>query len=131
MPPPHASHSTHSGTTAAAMTAPSSSAAATQSQNTVQSGGDTYRLPSALCMQHVFKLAIVEDKPIMMDYWTSSVDKTVVIGVRENNEKLLVKSADEYTSPIAKIYKVETEYIIVTENSIYIVASDIANKRIS
>ena len=104
---------------------------AAQSQNMVQTGGDTYRLPSALCMQHVFKLAIVEDKPIMMDYWTSSVDKTVVIGVRENNEKLIVKSADEYTSPIAKIYKVETEYIIVTENSIYIVASDIANKRIS
>lgn len=97
----------------------------------VQTGGDTYRLPSALCMQHVFKLAIVEDKPIMMDYWTSSLDKTVVIGVRENNEKLIVKSADEYTSPIAKIYKVDTEYIIVTENSIYIVASDIANKRIS
>jgi hypothetical protein len=109
----------------------SSANVAPQSQATVQSGGDTYRLPTEKCMQHVFKLAIVEDKPIMMDYWTSSVDKTVVIGVRENNEKLIVKSADEYTSPIAKIYKVETEYIIVTENSIYIVSSDIANKRIS
>jgi hypothetical protein len=100
-------------------------------QSMVQSGGETYRLPSQLCMQHVFKLAIVEDKPIMMDYWTSSLDKSVIIGVRENNEKLLVKSADEYTSPIAKIFKVETEYIIVTENSIYIVSSDIQNKRIS
>lgn len=103
-----------------------------QQATTVQAaGGDTYRLPSQLCMQHVFKLAIVEDKPIMMDYWTSSLDKTVIIGVRENNEKLLVKSADEYTSPIAKIFKVETEYIIVTENSIYIVSADISNKRIS
>jgi hypothetical protein len=102
-----------------------------QQQNTVQTGGDTYRLPSQLCMQHVFKLAIVEDKPIMMDYWTSSLDKSVIIGVRENNEKLLVKSADEYTSPIAKIFKVETEYIIVTENSIYMVSADISNKRIS
>ena len=111
MPPPTSSSSSH----------PSTAVAPSQS-NMVQSGGDTYRLPSALCMQHVFKLAIVEDKPIMMDYWTSSLDKTVVIGVRENNEKLIVKSADEYTSPIAKIYKVETEYIIVTENSIYIVA---------
>ena len=129
MPPP--AQQQQQPATAAASAAVSSSVSAAQSQSTVQSGGDTYRLPSALCMQHVFKLAIVEDKPIMMDYWTSSVDKTVVIGVRENNEKLLVKSADEYTSPIAKIYKVETEYIIVTENSIYIVASDIANKRIS
>jgi hypothetical protein len=98
---------------------------------TVQAGGETYRIHTQLCMQHVFKLAIVEDKPIMLDYWTSSLDKSVIIGVRENNEKLLVKCADEYTSPIAKIFKVETEYIIVTENSIYIVASDIQNKRIS
>ena len=90
-----------------------------------------YRLPADVTLKHAAKLSIVDDKPIMMDYWTSSVDKTVVIGVRENNEKLIVKSADEYTSPIAKIYKVETEYIIVTENSIYIVSSDIANKRIS
>jgi hypothetical protein len=124
MPPP--SHPSQHNPSAPANTAPQSHA-----QATVQSGGDTYRLPTEKCMQHVFKLAIVEDKPIMMDYWTSSVDKTVVIGVRENNEKLIVKSADEYTSPIAKIYKVETEYIIVTENSIYIVSSDIANKRIS
>ena len=49
----------------------------------------------------------------------------------ENEEKLLVKSEDEYTSPIAKIYKVETEYIIITENSIYLVSSDIPSKRIS
>ena len=38
----------------------------------------------------------------MYDYWTSSVDKEVLIGVRENGEKLLVKSEDEYTSPISK-----------------------------
>ena len=37
--------------------------------------------------------------------------KKVLIGVRENQEKLLVKSEDEYTSPISKIYKIETEYI--------------------
>tara|TARA_B100001769_G_C22063209_1_gene571969 strand:+ start:1124 stop:1435 length:312 start_codon:yes stop_codon:yes gene_type:complete len=90
-----------------------------------------YRLPCNLTLQHTAKLGIVEDKPIMYDYWTSSVDKEVLIGVRENGEKLLVKSEDEYTSPISKIYKVETEYIIITENSIYIVSADIATKRIS
>jgi len=126
MPPPPSSHSQPSH--AVSQQQPQQQQ---QQQTTVQSGGETYRLPTQLCMQHVFKLAIVEDKPIMMDYWTSSLDKSVIIGVRENNEKLLVKSADEYTSPIAKIFKVETEYIIVTENSIYIVSSDIQNKRIS
>ena len=90
-----------------------------------------YRLPSQVTIQHTLKLAIVEDRPIMMDYWTASLDKSVLVGVKENGEKLLVKSEDEYTSPISKIYKVETEYIIVTENSIYLVSSDIPTKRIS
>ena len=72
-----------------------------------------------------------EDKPIILDYWMSSLDKTCLIGVRSNNEKLLVKSEDEYTSPIAKIFKVETEYIIVTANSIYVVSADISTRRIN
>ena len=128
MPPPSQPPSSSSSSSASS----SSSSGSSQAQKTtVQAGGETYRITTQLCMQHVFKLAIVEDKPIMLDYWTSSLDKSVIIGVRENNEKLLVKSADEYTSPIGKIFKVETEYIIVTENSIYIVASDIQNKRIS
>ena len=92
---------------------------------------NSYKLPSNQTLQHVSKIAIVEDKPIMLDYWTDSCDKNVLIGIRENGEKLLVKSEDEYTSPVKKIYKVESEYIIITENSIYVVSSDIENKRIS
>jgi|TARA_B100000902_G_scaffold255966_1_gene242369 hypothetical protein len=90
-----------------------------------------YVLPSGTTLQHCAKLSIVEDKPIMFDYWTASCDKEVLIGVRENEEKLLVKSEEEYTSPINKIYKVEKEYIIITENSIYVVSADIPTKRVS
>jgi len=90
-----------------------------------------YTSPSNQCLQHCCKLSVVEDRPIMLDYWTSSLDGDVIIGVRENNEKLLVKSEDEYTSPIQKIYKVEQEYIIITENSIYLVSAKIATKRIA
>jgi hypothetical protein len=89
------------------------------------------RAPNDLALKHAAKLSIVEDKPIMFDYWTNSLDKTVLIGVKDNQEKLLVKSEEEYTSPIAKIYKVGTEYIVVTENSIYIVDVAIPTKRIS
>ena len=91
----------------------------------------SYRLPSNTCLQHAWKLAIVEDKDVKSDYWTASLDKEVIIGVKATSEKLLVKSEDEYTSPISKIYKVEGEYIIVTENSIYIVSADIESSRIS
>ena len=90
-----------------------------------------YRLPETTTLQHAVKLSIVEDKPVMMDYWTNSLDKTVLIGVKDNQEKLLVKSEEEYTSPISKIYKVGKEYIIVTENSIYLVDVEIPTKRIS
>ena len=91
----------------------------------------TYSAPSNTCLQHAVKIAMVEDRPIMMDYWTNSHDKNVLIGVKDDGEKLLVKSEDEYTSPISKIFKVETEYIIVTENSLYIVDATIPTKRIS
>lgn len=90
-----------------------------------------YSPPSATCLQHACKLAIVDDKPIMLDYWTDSLDTKVLIGVRDNEEKLLVKNEDEYTSPISKIYKVEENYIILTENSLYIVSASIQTKRIS
>lgn len=93
---------------------------------------NTYKLPSSALWEHVSKLAIVEDKPIMLDYWTDSLEKNVLIGVRkETGEKLLVKNAEEYTSPISKIYKVKDCYIICTENSIYLVCSDIPTKHIS
>ena len=107
-------------------------------KNPEQDGGSTdpvqqsgYRLPENNTLQHAAKLAIVEDKPIMLDYWTNSLDKSVLIGVKENKEKLLVKREEEYTSPISKIYKVGKEYIIVTENSIYLVDVEIPTKRIS
>jgi len=96
-----------------------------------QTSEQNYRMPSNTCLQHAWKLAIVEDKEVKSDYWTSSLDKEIIIGVKSNQEKLLVKSEDEYTSPIAKIYKVEKEYIIVTENSIYLVSAEIDSSRIS
>lgn len=90
-----------------------------------------YQMPGAQSMQHACKIAVSDDKPIMLDYWTDSLDGKVVIGVRENQEKLLVKSEEEYTSPIAKIYRVDKEYLIITENSIYLTSDKIATRRIS
>ena len=101
------------------------------SNNANNSNDNGYRLPENNTLQHAAKLAVVEDRPIMMDYWASSLEKKVLIGVKEDKEKLLVKSEDEYTSPISKIYKVGKEYIIITENSIYIVDVEIPTKRIS
>jgi len=88
-------------------------------------------LPADITFQNAAKLSIVEDKPIMLDYWTSSLEKKSCVGIRESGEKLLVKSAEEYTSPISKFYKTGSEYIIITENSIYLVSSDIPTRKIT
>ena len=96
-----------------------------------KTASSNYRLPGNLTLQHASKLGVTEDKPIMLDYWTGSVDKQVLIGGREGGEKLLVKSEDEYTSPIVKIYKVDEDYIILTENSLYLISADVETKRIS
>ncbi len=109
-----------------------SSTAATTQRPSVTTNNSTYRLPCDATLQNATKLSIVEDKPVMFDYWTDSLDKKALIGVREGSgEKLLVKSAEEYTSPIVKFYKSLTEYIVITENSIYVVASDIPTRKIS
>ena len=94
---------------------------------------DGYTPPTPQVLTAAAKLSIVEDKPLMLDYWLDSFNKDspVLIGVKDNDEKLLVKSAEEYTSPISKIYKAGKEYVIVTENSIYIVNQEIPTKKIS
>jgi hypothetical protein len=67
----------------------------------------------------------------LLDYWTASLDKKALVGAKATGEKLLVKSEDEYTSTISKFYKSGGEYIIITENSIYIVCNDIPTRKIS
>jgi hypothetical protein len=98
-----------------------------------QESSATYQLPPATVLTQAVRLSIVEDKPIMMDYWVDSLNPSsgVIIGVREGGEKLLVKSEDEYTSNVCKIYKVQDVFICVTENSIYLVSNSIKSKRIS
>lgn len=91
-----------------------------------------HRLPDIKTLQNAVKLSIVEDKPIMMDYWTGSLDKSVMIGIREDGQKMLIKNTEEYTSYISKVYRINgTDYIIMTENSIYLVDISIPTKKVS
>lgn len=102
----------------------------TSAQNKTDEG---LRLPSHETMMYCVKLALSEDKPIMLDYWVHSIKKLVFIGIRDDGskEKILVRSAEEYTSPIGKIYKNGNEHILITENSIYIVDVGIPIKKFS
>lgn len=89
-------------------------------------------LPNEKTLLHAVRIALEQDKPIMMDYYVPTRDGSAFLGEDvTTKEKSLVKSAEEYTSPIQKVFGTKTEYIIVTENSIYIVAGTIKKKNIS
>jgi hypothetical protein len=89
-------------------------------------------LPSDTTIRNAMSLAITDDKPILMDYWEDSITNACCIGVRESTkEKILVKSSDAYTSCISKILKSGDEFIVMTENSIYIVSKNIKPRKIT
>lgn len=92
---------------------------------------EEYQLPPSSIWGHIAKLSLSEDKPIMLDYWVDSLEKNVLIGIKDDGEKLLVKNAEEYTSPISKIFQVGEVFIITTENSIYVTSSSINKRKIS
>lgn len=89
------------------------------------------QVPSATVMAQAAKIAIEQDRPIYLDYYNDSVEKKCCIGVQDAT-KFLIKSDTEYTSPISSIMRLKEEkvYIVITENSLYIVSADIPVKKI-
>jgi hypothetical protein len=86
-------------------------------------------LPPASVLLRAAQVAMEQDKPIYLDYYKDSVDKKCCIGV-QGDTKYLVKSNEEYTSTIENIFKCETCYIVSTENSLYIVSTEVPVKKI-
>ena len=82
-------------------------------------------------MAQAAKIAIEQDRPIYLDYYNDSLEKKCCIGVQDQT-KFLVKSDTEYTSPITSIMRIKEEkvYLVLTENSLYVVSADIPAKRI-
>lgn len=87
-------------------------------------------LPPASVLLRAAQVAIEQDKPIYLDYYRDSVDKKCCIGVQTDATKFLVKSNDEYTSTVQNVYKCETCYIVVTENSLYVIDGGVPIKKI-
>ena len=86
-------------------------------------------LPPATVLLRAASIAIDEDRPVLLDYWVESRKKECCIGVRDK-EKHLVKSDSEYTSPIQNIFQLEGCFIVLTENSLYVVSKDIPVRKI-
>lgn len=107
---------------------PPAASATAQTAQTAQSA-EVFPNPSALLQ--AAKLAMAQDKPIQLDYYAETASGKAFMGEdAETKEKMLVKSAEEFTSLIQKVYKVAEDYIIMTENSIYLVSGKVQKRRI-
>jgi hypothetical protein len=88
-------------------------------------------VPSAATLISAAKLAIQRDMPIQLDYFVDSAEGRAFLGEdATTSEKMLVKNSEEYTSHIQKIYKAGEDFIILTENSIYLASSKILKRKI-
>ena len=106
-----------------------SGAAAAAAQTAQQVAND--KVPSVGTLVSAAKLAIQKDMPIQLDYFVDSAEGKAFLGEdATTGEKMLVKNSEEYTSHIQKIYKAGDDFIILTENSIYLASSKIQKRKI-
>lgn len=88
-------------------------------------------IPSVTTLVHAARLSLKEDKPILLDYYVDTYNNKAFMGEdTDTKEKMLVKSTDEFTSLIQKVYKVQEDFLVMTENSIYVVSGKIQKRRI-
>lgn len=91
----------------------------------------TEKVPSPATLVSAAKLAIQKDMPIQLDYFVDSASEKAFLGEdAQTGEKMLVKNSEEYTSHIQKIYKAGDDFIIMTENSIYLVSGKVQKRKI-
>jgi hypothetical protein len=90
------------------------------------------RLPNDKTLKHAARISIEQDKPICLDYFNDTSDGKAFLGEDEKTkEKMLVRSAEEYTSLIQRIFKVAEDFIVITENSVYVISGATKKKTIS
>ena len=100
-----------------------------QARPATASASSAKRMPDVSTLTTACKLSVAEDKPIMLTYWSESFDKSVCIMCNKGSgEKVIYKDSESYTSPIVKSYKNVEDFILMTENSIYIVIAGIPVK---
>ena len=116
------------------MSAPASTAAQSTATTTTTGGAIAPPAiePSPQTLVQAAKLAIEQDRAIMLDYYRQTAGGSAFLGEDpETKERVLVKTKDEFTSLIKKLYKVGDDFIILTENSLYIVSGKIQKRKVN
>ena len=80
-------------------------------------------MPDTNTLSQAAKLSIKVSKPICFYFYIDSCKGAAQI-VTADGDKIIYKNSEEHTSPIRHTYKVGNEYLIVTDNTIYIISCD-------
>jgi hypothetical protein len=99
---------------------------------TASSASATLSAPTPQTLVQAAKLAMEQDRAIMLDYYVDTAQGKAFLGEDgATKERVLVKSKEEFTSLIKKLYKVGEDFIVLTENSLYIVSGKIQKRTVN
>lgn len=88
--------------------------------------------PTPQTLIQAAKLAMEQDRAIMLDYYVDTAQGKAFLGEDgATKERVLVKSKEEFTSLIKKLYKVGEDFIVLTENSLYVVSGKIQKRTVN
>jgi hypothetical protein len=79
-------------------------------------------LPSAETLVKAMKLSLKLAKPLDFYFYEESCRDGVCI-MHDGEDMVIYKNDDERTSPISKTFKSEDQFIVITENTIYIISA--------
>ena len=79
-------------------------------------------VPCDNTLNQAAKLSIKISKPVCFYFYLDSCRGNINIGTNES-DKIIFKNMEEHTSTISNIYKVNNEFLVVTENTIYIISA--------
>lgn len=79
-------------------------------------------IPSSATLEQACKLSIKLQKAIDFYFYVDSLKGAICIASNED-DKIIYKNNEEHTSPIQNTYKVNSEYLVVTENTIYVISA--------
>jgi len=79
-------------------------------------------LPSPETLVKAMKLSLKLAKPLDFYFYEESCRDGVCI-MHDGEDMVIYKNDDERTSPITKTFKSEEQFIVITENTIYIISA--------
>ena len=79
-------------------------------------------LPTAETLVKAMKLSLKLAKPLDFYFYEESCRDGVCI-MHDGEDMVIYKNDDERTSPISKTFKSEEQFIVITENTIYIISA--------